>query len=69
MTKKKKPAVNITLPMVGGWLASLSLVLTAVLPVLPASTPTLVRELIAVAAVAIAATLQSWRQPPSGDAT
>jgi hypothetical protein len=66
--KKKKPAIAVTLPMVGGWLASLSLVLTAVLPVLPASTPTLVRELLAVAAVAIAATLQSWRQPPSGDA-
>ncbi len=69
MTRKKKPAVNITLPMVGGWLVTLSMVLTAVLPVLPASTPTIVRELLAVAAVAIAATLQSWRQPPSGDAT
>ena len=66
---KKKHAVAVTLPMVGGWLVTLSMVLTAVLPVLPASTPAIVRELLAVAAVAIAATLQSWRQPPSGDAT
>ena len=66
---KKKPKVTVTLPMVGGWLASISMVLTAVLPVLPESTPTIVRELLALAAVAIAATLQSWRQPPSGDAT
>ena len=55
--------------MVGGWLLTLSMVLAAVLPVLPAATPTWLRELLAVAAVAIAATLQSWRQPPSGDAT
>jgi hypothetical protein len=67
--KKKKPAARITLPMIGGWLLTLSMVLTAVLPVLPESTPAIVRELLAVAAVAIAATLQSWRQPPSGDAT
>ena len=66
---KKKSKVTVTLPMIGGWLLTLSMVLTAVLPVLPASTPAIVRELLAVAAVAIAATLQSWRQPPSGDAT
>jgi len=66
---KKKSKVTVTLPMVAGWLTSFSMVLTAVLPVLPASTPAIVRELLAVAAVAIAATLQSWRQPPSGDAT
>ena len=69
MTTKRKPKITVTLPMIGGWLVTLSMVLTAVLPVLPASTPAIVRELLAVAAVAIAATLQSWRQPPSGDAT
>ena len=69
MTKRKKPAIAVTLPMVGGWLLTLSMVLAAVLPVLPSATPTWLRELLAVAAVAIAATLQSWRQPPSGDAT
>lgn len=40
MTKRKKPRVHVTLPMVGGWLVTLSMVLTAVLPVLPTSTPT-----------------------------
>ena len=38
MTKRKKPRINVTLPMVGGWLVTLSMVLTAVLPVLPSAT-------------------------------
>lgn len=64
MTKKKTKA-RITMPMVAGWVVTLSMVLTAVLPVLPAATPSWLRELLAVAAVGIAATLQSWRKPAS----
>lgn len=41
------------------------MVLAAVLPVLPAATPSWLREVLAVLAVAIAATLQSWRAPSS----
>jgi hypothetical protein len=67
MTKKKKPAprarIRVTLPMVAGWLTSVSMVLAAVLPVLPEATPSWLREVLAVLAVAIAATLQSWRAP------
>lgn len=74
MTKKKaKPAprarVRVTLPMVVGWLTSVSMVLAAVLPVLPASTPTWLREMLALAAVAVAATLQSWRAPSTSSAS
>ena len=70
MTKKKtKPAprarIRVTVPMVVGWLTSVSMVLAAVLPVLPASTPTWLREVLAVLAVGIAATLQSWHAPAS----
>ena len=68
-TKRKKPRINVTLPMVGGWLVTLSMVLTAVLPVLPSATPSWVRELLAVAAVAIAASLQSWRGTPSSSSS
>ncbi len=71
MTKKKptktapRARIRVTLPMVVGWLTSVSMVLAAVLPVLPESTPTWLREVLAVLAVAIAATLQSWRAPAS----
>ena len=70
MTKKKtKPAprarIQITVPMVVGWLTSVSMVLAAVLPVLPTSTPTWLREVLALLAVAVAATVQSWRKPAS----
>lgn len=70
MTKKKtKPAprarVRITVAMVAGWLTSVSMVLAAVLPVLPEATPSWLREVLAVLAVAVAATLQSWRAPSS----
>lgn len=70
MTKKKtKPAprarVRVTLAMVAGWLTSVSMVLAAVLPVLPEATPSWLREVLAVLAVGIAATLQSWRTPSS----
>ena len=74
MTKRKtKPAprarIRVTLPMVVGWLTSVSMVLAAVLPVLPASTPTWLREMLALAAVAVAATLQSWRAPSTSSAS
>lgn len=74
MTKRKtKPAprarVRVTLPMIVGWLTSVSMVLAAVLPVLPASTPTWLREMLALAAVAVAATLQSWRAPSTSSAS
>lgn len=70
MTKKKtKPAprarIRVTVPMIVGWLTSVSMVLAAVLPVLPTSTPTWLREVLAVLAVGIAATVQSWRAPAS----
>ena len=70
MTKKKtKPAprarVRVTFAMVVGWLTSVSMVLAAVLPVLPEATPSWLREVLAVLAVGIAATLQSWRTPSS----
>ena len=74
MTKKKtKPAprsrVRVTFAMVVGWLTSVGMVLAAVLPVLPASTPTWLREVLAVLAVGIAATLQSWRAPSTSSAS
>ena len=74
MTKKKtKPAprarIRVTLPMVVGWLTSVSMVLAAVLPVLPESTPTWLREVLALLAVAVAATLQSWRAPSTSSAS
>jgi len=71
MTKKKPTKsvphrrVRITFAMVAGWLTSVSMVLAAVLPVLPESTPSWLREVLAVLAVGIAATLQSWRTPSS----
>lgn len=70
MTKKKtKPVrrarIRVTVPMIVGWLTSISMVLAAVLPVLPAATPTWLREVLAVLAVAVAATLQSWHAPAS----
>lgn len=74
MTKKKtKPAprarIRVTFAMVAGWLTSVSMVLAAVLPVLPESTPTWLREVLALAAVAVAATLQSWRAPSTSSAS
>lgn len=70
MTKKKtksapRAQIRVTVPMIVGWLTSVSMVLAAVLPVLPAATPTWLREVLAVLAVGIAATLQSWRAPAS----
>lgn len=73
MTKKKptktapRARVRVTLAMVAGWLTSVSMVLAAVLPVLPEATPTWLREVLAVLAVAVAATLQSWRAPASSE--
>jgi hypothetical protein len=74
MTKKKtKPAprsrVRVTFAMVAGWLTSVSMVLAAVLPVLPGATPLWLREVLAVLAVGIAATLQSWRAPSTSSAS
>jgi hypothetical protein len=74
MTKKKskpapRPRVRVTFAMVVGWLTSVSMVLAAVLPVLPEATPSWLREVLAVLAVAIAATLQSWRAPSTSSAS
>jgi len=70
MTKRKTKAaprarVRVTVPMIVGWLTSISMVLAAVLPVLPAATPTWLREVLALLAIAVAATVQSWRAPAS----
>lgn len=73
MTKKKstktapRARVRVTFAMVVGWLTSVSMVLAAVLPVLPEATPTWLREVLALLAVAVAATLQSWRAPASSE--
>lgn len=75
MTKKNptkttpRARIRVTLPMVVGWLTSVSMVLAAVLPVLPEATPTWLREVLALTAVAVAATLQSWRAPSTSSAS
>lgn len=47
-----------------GWLTTLSAVIVAVTPVLPASTPDWIRPTLGIVAVVIAAILQSPRKVP-----
>lgn len=52
---------KLTWTMVAGWLASLSVMLTAVIPILPESTSPEVRLWLGIVAVAIAALTHSPR--------
>ena len=59
---------KVTWTMVMGWVTSLSLVLLAVLPVLPASTPDGVRETLAIVGAVLAALTHSPRANlPAGE--